>query len=50
MAKMFNNHFLQVGQILEKNIGPTNRKYDDYLNHGKLIYQRLFPKTQLNLS
>ena len=29
---MFNNHFLQVGQKLEKRIRPTNKKYDDYLN------------------
>ena len=32
MAKMFNNHFSQVGQKLEKSIRPTNKKYDDYLN------------------
>ena len=31
MAKMFINHFLQVGQKLEKTIRPTNKKYD-YLN------------------
>ena len=29
---MFNNHFPQVGQKLEKSIRPTNKKYDDYLN------------------
>ena len=29
---MFNNHFPQVGQRLEKDIRPTNKKYDDYLN------------------
>ena len=28
---MFINHFLQVGQKLEKTIRPTNKKYD-YLN------------------
>ena len=32
MAKIFNNHFSQVGQKLEKNIRPTNKRYDDYLN------------------
>ena len=32
MAEMFNNHFSQVGPKLEKNIRPTNKKYDDYLN------------------
>ena len=31
MAKMFNNHFSQVGQKLEKSIRPTNKKYDHYL-------------------
>ena len=33
MTKMFDNHFPQVGQRLEKDIiRPTNKKYDDYLN------------------
>ena len=32
MAEMFNNNFSQVGQKLEKDIRPTNKKYDDYLN------------------
>ena len=32
IAEMFNNHFSQVGQKLEKSIRPTNKKYDDYLN------------------
>ena len=32
IAKMFNNHFSQVGQKLEKSIRPTKKKYDDYLN------------------
>ena len=32
MAEMFNNHFSQASQILEKSITPTNKKYDDYLN------------------
>ena len=32
MAKIFNNHFLQVGQKLEKSIRPINKKYDNYLN------------------
>ena len=27
-----NNHFSQVGQKLEKNIGSTKKKYDNYLN------------------
>ena len=29
---MFNNNFSQVGQKLEKNIRPTNKKCDDFLN------------------
>ena len=32
MVEMFNNHFSQVGQKLEKIIRPINRNYDDYLN------------------
>ena len=32
MVEMFNNHFSQVGQKLEKSVRPTNKKYDDYLN------------------
>ena len=32
MVEMFNNHFSQVGQKLEKTIGATNKKYDHYLN------------------
>ena len=27
-----NNHFLQVGQKLEKSIGSTKKKYDNYLD------------------
>ena len=32
MTKVFNNHFSQVGQKLEKSVRPTNKRYDDYLN------------------
>ena len=32
MTKMFNNHFSQVGQKLEKRIRPISKKYDYYLN------------------
>ena len=32
MTEMFNNHFSQVGPKLEKRIGPTNERYEDYLN------------------
>ena len=32
MAEVFNNHFSQVGQKLEKSVRPTNKRYDDYLN------------------
>ena len=32
MTEVFNNHFSQVGQKLEKSVRPTNKRYDDYLN------------------